>query len=179
MLIHTKERNFSCEICGKTFSRLEPRDIHRLIHTQNREHKCEYCGKLFLLKHQLKNHIGIHTGERFYTCGLCPLTFINSSGVSVHRRTHKEGNEYRCQLCNFKIKELRFLKVHFLEHKPMIKNDLRALTNPDNQVSVVQMFINSIMQMHILYLTLKEFSFDLFFLFLHIYRFLNYLRHLI
>ena len=57
---------WTCETCGKSFSRFSRSEENLKIHTHTsqvnshngqKDHKCEYCGKSFSHAHTLKNHI--------------------------------------------------------------------------------------------------------------------------
>ncbi|KAI8044915.1 hypothetical protein M5D96_001091 [Drosophila gunungcola] len=54
--MHTNERPYACNICGKTFSLSTSRKAHYLLHSADKPHKCLTCDKAFRLKHQLTAH---------------------------------------------------------------------------------------------------------------------------
>lgn len=54
--LHTNERPYACNICGKTFSLSSSRNAHYYLHSSEKSHKCLMCKKEFRLKHQLTAH---------------------------------------------------------------------------------------------------------------------------
>lgn len=58
---HETDRQFACNVCGKTFRFLPNLYDHRTIHDENAElHKCPMCEKQCRLKGNLKKHFRTH-----------------------------------------------------------------------------------------------------------------------
>ncbi|XP_057338385.1 zinc finger protein 93-like isoform X2 [Microplitis mediator] len=56
ILVHTKERPYSCSICGKKFRTSGCVSRHKRTHGTEKNNECEICGSRFSQERYLKNH---------------------------------------------------------------------------------------------------------------------------
>lgn len=88
-----KIKLYTCELCGKAFSRSEHLERHRKTHNPSeKKFECTVCQKKFNRKDNLRSHMKIHKDNRDdedkHLCIYCGRAFSNSSNLIVHMRRH-------------------------------------------------------------------------------------------
>ncbi|XP_062618847.1 zinc finger protein 708-like isoform X1 [Saccostrea cucullata] len=97
--VHTSDKPYKCDVCGKAFSHSQNLKSHTRTHTGDKPYKCDVCGKAFSLSQNLKSHMRTHTGEKPYKCDVCGKAFSQSRHLQTHMRTHSGDKPYRCDVC--------------------------------------------------------------------------------
>lgn len=85
---HFHERKHQCDLCNKSFFKVNDLKYHRRVHLSIKPYVCSTCGKKFSHVSHYYRHERIHTGEKPYKCDVCNKRFNQSNALKSHRKTH-------------------------------------------------------------------------------------------
>ncbi|KAA8589676.1 hypothetical protein FQN60_013041 [Etheostoma spectabile] len=133
-----QKRPYTCEICSRSFKRLDQVTAHKIIHSEDKPYKCKLCGKEFAHRNVYKNHKKTHSEERpfqceeckalfrtpfslqrerTFKCDQCDATFKRKDTLNVHIQVVHDGHKkYKCDLCEKAFVTPSVLKSHKKTH---------------------------------------------------------------
>ncbi|XP_071037921.1 zinc finger protein 271-like [Parasteatoda tepidariorum] len=81
-----------CPFCSYSSPLAGNLKIHINVHTKERQYSCGVCLKSFNNNSNLIRHNRIHTGEKPYTCDICNKRFNQSTSLRSHKLSHHNKN---------------------------------------------------------------------------------------
>ncbi|XP_029733262.2 transcription factor grauzone [Aedes albopictus] len=115
--VHTKELNYVCHVCAKTFhiystyrSHLESHDETIKKKPQKPPVQCQVCNAW---TPKLSHHMRLHSGTK--TCEICGQECKNIIAYRYHMKHHETG-DHMCSVCGKGFKKELSLKEHMASH---------------------------------------------------------------
>ncbi|KAL7732715.1 hypothetical protein ACLKA6_005863 [Drosophila palustris] len=139
--IHSEERNYKCEQCGKGFKNTKQLKNHRRLHrtqglgmakssiseeqattatptphTTPTLHRCEDCGAAFKHRKTLREHLCKQRNEQ-PQCSSCQRVFSSKSSLKLHMRSHQANKRFKCEKCEFEANDHNSFRRHLATHR--------------------------------------------------------------
>jgi hypothetical protein len=109
----------NCPVCDKHFQRNSHLKRHLLIHTKEKPFQCDICGRSFNQSSSMKSHKqSVHSNDKPFICTEqnCTKSFSNIANLRVHQKSHLPNKEFTCKHCERTFKYVNSLKSHEKMH---------------------------------------------------------------
>ena len=120
-LKHTKthrsnEKNASCDLCGKSFTRIAHLKVHLKKHLKvqkigGEKLKCDTCKRSFFDKKEMGAHVCKH-----HSCDICDMKYLRARNLRLHKRMHLGEVLYPCDLCESLFLNKKRRREHFRDY---------------------------------------------------------------
>ena len=125
-LVVEEKQTYSCEDCGKVFSKKGNIKAHMVYHSDERQFPCNLCAKAFKTLRDLNHHMRIHNGQKPYKCEICEKTVAQSANLYTHMKVYHTYGSFNCKDCREKFPT----KWNLTTHKSKICTTKQILATP-------------------------------------------------
>ena len=115
-IVHVREKNYACSVCGKAFAQSLGLKAHMPVHTDERPHRCDTCNKAFKTKIALAVHRTVHSSEKPFVCSTCGKCFRLDGMLKRHNLIHTGEQPYECSVCKMRFNQINSMQRHMLTH---------------------------------------------------------------
>ncbi|XP_072025771.1 uncharacterized protein [Amphiura filiformis] len=93
---------------------------HIMLHSEDRPYICEHCGKSFKSDIVLRAHLETHDNKTF-PCDQCDYVGGTKAAIYNHRQCHipKEQMQFKCDQCDWVGKRSTEFQIHLRKHSAM------------------------------------------------------------
>jgi len=109
---HTRERQFTCTECPRSFMCLRSLNIHMRCHSDDEQDACCISNKNLGSQNNLESRVHSHTSNRPFFCYVCGCKFSLSKALKGHMHTHTDQRVFKCEGCNQQFSQYAHLKQH-------------------------------------------------------------------
>lgn len=107
-----------CPVCHKTYVSPKCMRRHfRDVHSSQKKFICDICGKLFRSTNRVNSHKSHFHSDRIlqkkYECYYCMKKFGNKFHLAEHINSHTGNKPHHCQICNKVFSSIRSYKRDF------------------------------------------------------------------
>lgn len=115
--VHSDEKPFACELCGKSFFLKSNLTSHTKSHTLEKPFNCDKCEKSFKQRHSLREHVlRSHDNIKKYLCPFCQEKFSSRHLLRAHERSHTGEKGFICDECGEEFATKQALNYHQSKH---------------------------------------------------------------